>query len=117
MMIWTYATKGFYADPAGSKVAEISSNGIVWEVWLNKNWHDTSGINNNHWTYLAFRALQPTLVANIDVAELLRFSLENKLIADELYIADIQLGNEVMSGTGQAWIQRFQVNINNEAAQ
>ncbi|MDN4501988.1 glycoside hydrolase family 12 [Alteromonadaceae bacterium BrNp21-10] len=111
MMIWSYSSAGFYANPAGTKVAEMTASGIHWEVWLNKSWHDTSGLNDNNWTYLAFRATTPTTKAHFDIAELLRYSIEQQLIPEGLYIADIQLGNEVMSGTGQAWLKHFSVDI------
>ncbi len=28
------------------------------------------------------------------------------------YLADVELGNEVIDGTGELWLREFQVNIN-----
>lgn len=108
-MIWTYSTDGFYANPAGKKVNEVLMSGQVWEVWLNREWHDTSGVNDNTWTYLAFRAKENTLTASFDVGEMLKFSVHNGYIKNNLYIADIQLGNEVMSGAVSTWIKHYKV--------
>lgn len=111
MMIWTYASDDFYDSPAGENVAEITLNGIEWEVWLNKNWHDTSSQNDNTWTYLAFRAVEPALDTKFNAAAMLRYAIEQKYIQPNLFIADIQLGTEVMSGTGQVWLNRYQVDV------
>lgn len=109
VMVWTYSTDGFYANPAGKKVNEVLISGILWEVWLNKDWHDTSGINDNNWTYLAFRSKENTTSVSFDMAEMLKFSVQNGYLKTNLYIADIQLGNEVMSGAGATWLKNYQV--------
>ena len=109
VIIWTYASDDFYANPAGEEVAEVMIGGIEWEVWLDKKWHDTLGKNDNNWVYLAFRTSQPLMQIKFDAAELLRYSIEQKFIPSGLYIADIQLGTEVMSGTGQVWLNHYQV--------
>lgn len=111
IMIWSYATENFYANPAGEHVAEITLNGIEWEVWLEPNWHDTSGENNNRWVYLAFRTRQPLMQINFDAAPLLLYAIEQKFINADLYIADIQLGTEIMSGTGQVWLNHYSVDV------
>jgi hypothetical protein len=111
VMIWSYASDDFYANPAGENVGEIIVDGIEWEIWVNENWHDTSGKNDNSWVYLAFRALQPLMQIKFDAAQMLRHSVERQLIPSDLYIADIQLGTEVMSGTGQVWLNFYQVNV------
>jgi hypothetical protein len=111
VMIWTYATDDFYDDPAGENVGEITIRGIEWEVWLDKKWHDTSGKNDNNWVYLAFRTKQQLLEVKFDAAEMLRHAVEQKFITSGLYIADIQLGTEVMSGTGQVWMNHYQVDM------
>lgn len=109
MMVWTYASDGFYATPAGKKVDEFELDGIEWQVWLNSNWHDTSGVNDNNWVYLAFRSSQPLMEAKYDGAKLLHYAVNQSYIPANLYIADIQLGTEIMSGTGQVWLEHFDV--------
>lgn len=109
VMIWTYSTDDFYGQPAGEEVGEVTVDGIEWEVWVDKKWYDTSGLNDNNWTYLAFRATENTLKAQFDIGQLLRYSINKNLIKPNLYIADIQLGTEIMSGTGQAWLNRYEL--------
>jgi len=111
VMIWTYASDGFYTDPAGDNVGEIIVNGVEWEVWLDQNWHDTSGKNGNSWVYLAFRTNEPMVRIKFDAAKMLHYAIEQKFIVTDLYIADIQLGTEIMSGTGQVWLNHYQVDV------
>ena len=111
VMIWTYASDDFYADPAGEEVGEITIDGVEWEVWVDQNWHDTSGNNDNNWVYLAFRTTEPLMQIKFDAAEMLRHGIEQKLITSDLYIADIQLGTKIMSGTGQVWLNHYQVDV------
>ena len=111
VMVWTYASDDFYANPAGEKVAQITIDGVEWEMWVDQNWHDTSGKHNNSWVYIAFRSAQPLLNIKFDAAELLRHSIENSFIPSGLYIADIQLGTEIMSGTGQVWLNHYRVDV------
>jgi hypothetical protein len=111
VMVWTYATDDFYSNPAGEYVGEFEKDDIEWEVWLDQNWHDTSGKNDNSWVYLAFRSTKPLMKIKFDAAELLRYAIEQKHIKSNLYIADIQLGTEIMSGTGQVWLDHYTVDL------
>ncbi|MFT6992000.1 MAG: hypothetical protein ACJASL_003997 [Paraglaciecola sp.] len=111
VMIWTYASDDFYANPAGEEVGEITISGIEWEVWWDQSWQDMSGKNDNNWVYLAFRTSQSLMNIKFDAAEMLRHAIKQKLITSDLYIADIQLGTEIMSGTGQVWLNHYQVNV------
>lgn len=111
VMIWTYASDDFYASPAGKNVGDIEIDGVEWEVWLDKNWHDTSGQNENSWVYLAFRTAQPQMKIKFDAAQMLRYAIEQNFIPSDLYIADIQLGTEIMSGTGQVWLNHYSVDV------
>jgi hypothetical protein len=42
---------------------------------------------------------------------MLRHGIAQKLITPNLYIADIQLGTEIMSGTGQVWLNHYHVDV------
>jgi hypothetical protein len=46
-----------------------------------------------------------------DAAKMLRHSIEQKFIISDLYIADIQLETEIMSGTGQVWLNHYRVDV------
>jgi hypothetical protein len=107
-MFWTYKTAGQF-NPAGQKFGEVNLDGETWEVWVEKNWIDTSGINRNRWVYIAFKSKTQTLKTTIKALDLLQFVIRAKLISNDLFIADVELGNEVMSGEGLTWVKSFNV--------
>lgn len=108
IMFWTYATEGQF-NPAGRKYGEVMVAGDKWEVWYEKNWSDASEVNKNRWVYITFKANPLGLKTNVNALELLRYAIHEKLISDSLLIADIELGNEVMSGEGITWVKDFNI--------
>lgn len=111
VMIWTYATSGHF-DPAGSRYGEVQTGDTGWEVWVKKDWWDISGMNDNRWTYIVFRSTQPLLKAEIDVLKLLQYAVDERLISSEFFIADVELGNEIMEGSGETWVKSFHIDMN-----
>ncbi|MDU0354097.1 glycoside hydrolase family 12 [Paraglaciecola aquimarina] len=108
IMIWTYATDGHFS-PAGRKRGELTVNGITWEVWYQKEWDDKSGMNDNKWVSVSFKAKQSSMHAMIPALHLLNYAVQESLIPDNLYVADVELGNEIMSGSGITWVKAFSV--------
>lgn len=110
VMIWTYATE-HHLSPAGVMVDTLETNGSRWEVWVEKNWTDPSRVNDKRWIYLSFRSLESALTAEYDALELLQFAIHQNYLPDGLYLADIELGTEIRSGSGLAWVDDFRVDI------
>ena len=115
IMIWTYYTPG-HMNPAGRNQGVIDVDGQQWSVWIDENWKDMSGQNDNRWTYLTFRSETPSLTASYDVAGLLGHEAVASLALSELYVADVELGTEIMRGSGIAWVNRFDVQIQKRAS-
>ncbi len=116
IMFWTYYTGG-HLDPAGRKYTEVIISDRVWEVWYQSDWEDKSGINDNKWIYISFKAKNPSLKAGIPGFELLNYAIQEGLISRDLYIADIELGNEIMSGSGITWVKEFNVDYEEKSKQ
>ena len=110
VMIWTYATSG-HISPAGKKIDDIIHNGQKYSVWLDEKWGDTSGNNDNDWIYIAFKAETPSLSSSVDAAQLLNIPSLSKFKLQQYYIADIELGTEIMSGEGLLWVNTFKIDI------
>ncbi|NVK56797.1 MAG: glycoside hydrolase family 12 [Alteromonadaceae bacterium] len=108
IMIWTYFTDGHF-NPAGQKHSEIEIKGSTWEVWYQQDWNDKSGVNDNRWVNVSFRAKTPSLSVKVPALELLNYAVQKRLIADSLFIADVELGNEIMNGAGITWVKDFRV--------
>lgn len=110
LMIWSYATPN-HMNPAGTHTDSFEIGGQTWEVWVDKNWSDASGANNNKWVYITFRAKNKSLRAKFDVIDFTNYAVEHQILPDVFYIADIELGTEIMSGSGLLWIKQFNVTI------
>jgi hypothetical protein len=110
VMVWTYSTKGHF-NPAGKKLAEVTIGGQDWEVWVDKSWKDVSGKNENRWSYVTFRALKHSLAGDIDLLKLLGYAVDQQWIRDDMYVSDLELGNEIMSGSGITWVKSFKVSL------
>lgn len=110
MMIWTYTTKGHFS-PAGNKIDEIEIGNQRWEIWFNEHWEDQSKQNQNKWAIVTFKSTSNIIKAELDVLKMLNYALSENLLPKGLYVADLELGNEVMRGSGEAWVRNFTLEI------
>ena len=110
LMIWTYETPK-HMNPAGRNTGTIEVNDQTWEVWVDKNWSDASGANDNKWVYITFRAQDKNTKAKYDVIKFTDYAIEKQILPEQFYIADIELGTEIMRGSGLVWVKQFDINI------
>ena len=52
------------------------------------------------------------LKRKFNALDLIQYAIEKNILKNEWYISDIELGTEIRSGSGIAWINSFNVNIN-----
>jgi hypothetical protein len=116
VMIWTDYTDDMVADPGTTtKRGEFTdANGLQWVVWADENWGDASNGASNRWTYIAYhlKPSQRRTSANIDALAILKHAASLGLISTSLYVADVELGNELVSGQGETWLTDFTVRVN-----
>lgn len=111
LMIWSYATPN-HMSPAGVHKGDFEAGSQIWEVWVDKDWSDASGVNKNRWVYITFRAKDKKLKAMFDVIDFTNYAVKQKILPRKFYIADVELGTEIMSGSGLAWVKKFRVSVN-----
>jgi hypothetical protein len=73
----------------------------------NHTWHDTSGKNNNHWVYWALRILQLMTHIKYDAAQMLRYSIEQKIMTSDEYIAVIQVHYQGKKSRQWSWERAY----------
>ncbi|MCI4643758.1 MAG: hypothetical protein MRY64_03130 [Hyphomonadaceae bacterium] len=110
VMIWTLATPGQF-NPGGRRIGQVESGGETWQVWLEPEWTDPSGIHDTRWTYLAFQREATSPEAEIDVHALLQHGIRQGYLSEDWYAYDLELGMEVMGGQGRAFVDHFEIEI------
>ncbi|MFO1370788.1 MAG: hypothetical protein U1F46_17545 [Marinagarivorans sp.] len=111
LMIWSYSTPN-HMNPAGVYKGNFEAGDQTWEVWATKNWTDASGANTNTWVYITFRAKNKSLSAAFDVKKFTNFAIEQDILPKNFYISDVELGTEIMGGSGLVWVKKFSATVN-----
>ena len=103
LMIWLTRNG---AMVAGKRVDTFISDGYEIELWR-KDGHDpTEGLS---WTLLTFVHQTDRTEGPINLIDYLDFLVENNYISDQEYLADVELGNELINGYGKTLIHDFKV--------
>ena len=108
VMIWI-DNKGM--TPAGVWTDVFTLDGITFDVFVRESHGDASGRNPQKWTYVAFLARTPVLKGPLDVGAFAAFLQSRKLLGDNLYVTDLELGNEVITGTGRTEVRGYKVTV------
>ncbi|WP_290871135.1 hypothetical protein [Aquabacterium sp.] len=116
LMIWSDYTDDMVADPGTTTLRGTftDANGLQWDIWADTNWGDASGGSTHRWTYIAY-IIQPgqrRQSADIDALAMLRHAASLGLISTSLYVADVELGNELVAGQGETWLTEFALTVN-----
>jgi hypothetical protein len=108
VMIWI-DNRGM--TPAGVWTDTFTLGGVIYDVFLRESHGDASGKNPQKWTYIAFLARTPVLHGPLDISAFAGFLQSRKLLGDDLYLTSIELGNEVITGTGRTEVRGYKVTI------
>lgn len=100
VMIWINGTG---ASPAGIKTGTYTIGSRTYELWE---------ATFTGWKYIAFRDTSNSSIGSYDLKPFLTFLVDNKKIASSgLYVASIELGNEIWSGAGNTSFNSMTVAI------
>jgi hypothetical protein len=108
MMIWS---SGSDFPPGGQQVATVTLGGQSFEVWYARDWGDLSGANPNRWSYIAYRATQASATASLDLKAILDDAVARGYVNPQHYVSNVELGNELMSGSGTTWINSLSLDL------
>ena len=110
LMIWTEASEGLVSasdKPAG--VVEI--DGARWTVYVKPNWGDASGGSAVKWQLISYHAQTPTSTIRYDARKFFADAMARGLMEPGDTIEGVELGNELVSGSGSTWVKRFQLTV------
>ncbi len=93
--------------PSGTRRAEFELAGTRYELWHSPK-HGDRG-DGTGWDLYFLKGPNRKLQAEIQLKPLLDWLLTQNLVRPEQFIASVELGNELMSGSGTTWVQAFEV--------
>ncbi|MFZ6029674.1 MAG: GH12 family glycosyl hydrolase domain-containing protein [Chloroflexota bacterium] len=103
IMIWLDAYGGM--RPGGVPLEQVDIDGVRYDVSVGYNYGDG-------WTYVAFKRVEPHVGAgSLDLAAFLAYLQSKALVTGEEYVASLEFGNEVIGGTGETVLHRYQVSV------
>lgn len=108
IMIWN-VDRG--VTPAGSSRGALKVGDVSYDVYVSPGHSDASGKSSHSWTYIAFVAKRSVLRGPLDITAFTDYLTAKNILDNNLYITSLELGNEVVSGTGLLEIADFNVRI------
>jgi hypothetical protein len=108
VMIWI---AGERLGAAGNIVGKTTIQGNAFSIYRRENHGDASGANSNTWTIISLLADKNILHGPLDIGQIIDFLLEQKYLAPNLFIANLELGNEVMRGSGSTIVRNYAVTV------
>jgi hypothetical protein len=110
LMIWTDVSAGVPPD-AKRKLGEVVIDGQAWVVYHAPDWGDGSGGSPHRWSLISYHARPAARAIRYDARKILADAVRRGLIGDDLYVANFELGNEIISGSGSTWLRHFSVEL------
>ena len=105
IMIWVDGTLGPATEGVEHEVSEI--DGFVYDVYFDSE-HAATGTQNAVITFLGREKRQS---GTLDLLKFLHYLVDKERIVADHYMTSVELGNEVVEGTGEVWLKRFQVDV------
>jgi len=112
IMVWTdYSAAMVSNDGSTQKRGEISVGGRVWEVWAAESWGDASNGTSHRWTFVTYVAKTTGTTVSVDAKAFLDDAVARGLASADHYVASVELGNEIASGSGSTWVRALSVTL------
>ena len=108
VMIWLAENR---LGPAGSLVATATIAGNQFHIYFANNHGDASGGSSNTWTIISLLADKPILHGPLDIGAIIDYLLQKRLLDGNVYVACLELGNEVASGSGKTEVRNYAVRV------
>ena len=105
--IWLDYPEG--ATPSGERAGSLAVEGIDYELWHTPN-HGDRG-NGQGWDLYYLKGPGQQLQGTLKLERFLEAMQGRKLISADHFVASVEFGNEVMSGSGTTWVSDFDVAV------
>lgn len=110
LMIWTEASEGL-VSAKDKPVGIVEIDGVRWAVHVKPDWGDASGGVGIKWQMISYHALTPTSTVRYDARKFFQDAIERGWLQPGDTIEGIELGNELVSGSGSTWVKKFALDV------
>lgn len=110
LMIWTEASEGL-VTASDKSVGTVEIDGVRWAVHVKPDWGDASGGSGIKWQMISYHALTPASKARYDARKFFEDAIRRGWLEAGDTIEGIELGNELVSGSGSTWVRKFSVDV------
>lgn len=111
VMVWTRADGTDWATNQ-TPVATVTIDGRTWNVYRNPAQRDASGGSSHTWQLLVFAISgAATTTLDVDLKKLLQYTIDQGWVDGSHYIANVELGNEIVGGKGETWVRKFALDL------
>lgn len=110
VMVWI-AKGGDKFFPTGVVVGTLDVSGHTFDIYVNKEHTDASGVNSEKWLYMALQSREPILKGPLDFGVIIDYLLEKKMMTKDQWIIGLELGNEVQTGKGKCTVRNYKVTV------
>jgi hypothetical protein len=97
--------------PAGTWADTFTSGGVTFDMFVRPRHGDASRKNPQQWTYIAFLARTPVLTGPLDISAFVSFLQEKNLLSPDVSITGLELGNEIVTGSGRTEVRDYRVTV------
>lgn len=112
IMIWSDYTPALVSNAGPvTERGQITVDGRAWRVFAADSWGDASGGTPHRWTFVVYVALAPTRTLAFDARRFIDDAIGRGLLNPAHAVANVELGNEISSGSGTTWVRSFSVTV------
>ena len=111
IMIWVGERTRAWEPYPGKRVSRVTVGGATYDLYIKPHaeWLTEHGAPNV--VYIAFNARTARLSGSIDLKEFLDYLTDNGHLPADGYVASVELGNEVMHGSGELWLKSYAISV------
>ncbi len=107
IVVWLDYPDG--AAPIGALIGKEQVEGVAYEVWHKPN-HGDKG-NGQGWDLYYFKAPERGRQGTLHFHAFLAHMLGQRRIRPDHFVASVELGSELMGGSGTTWVREFEVDV------
>lgn len=112
LMIWSDYTPALVSNTSAvTERGQVTLEGRVWRVFAAESWGDASGASSQRWAFIVYVPLVRSQALNVDARRFIDDAIARGLLNPAHAVANVELGNEISSGSGTTWVRSFSVTV------